>query len=127
MSLAVPPPTNGPRSLCARMSRHERPEEWSDIRISDLRGWALENRGRLLGHALTVLKAHAVAGFPTHNLHPFGDYGQWSRVAREAVVTAGLPDPLLSSAGLRATGTRPSRHSRRCSATGTAWTPRTRG
>jgi Bifunctional DNA primase/polymerase, N-terminal len=78
----------------------ERPEERSDFRHPDLIGWIRDNRGQLLTDALAILVAYYQAGLPRQNLTPFGSYEGWSRVVREAIVWAGLPDPCLTRSRL---------------------------
>lgn len=74
-------------------SEKERPETRDDVTHQDLRGHVLQNRGKLLAAALTILRGWVVAGKPKHGLKPWGSFEQWSSVVREAVVFAGLPDP----------------------------------
>jgi hypothetical protein len=71
----------------------EHPEERTDFKHPDLIGWVREHRARLLTHALTILVAYCNSGRPTQYLTPFGSFEGWSRLVREAVVWAGLPDP----------------------------------
>lgn len=71
----------------------ERPEERSDFRHPDLIHWIRENRPYLLMQALTILVAYFNAGCPRQKLSSFGSYEGWSRIVREAIVWAGLPDP----------------------------------
>lgn len=71
----------------------ERPEERRDFRHPELVAWVRANRGRLLAAAFTILKAYCNAGMPRQGLTPFGSFEGWSRLVREAVVWAGLPDP----------------------------------
>jgi hypothetical protein len=52
-----------------------------------------ENRGRLLGAALTILRAYCVAGRPDQNLPTWGSFEEWSKLIRSVVVWVGLPDP----------------------------------
>jgi hypothetical protein len=74
-------------------SPEEHPETRQDFARPDLIGWVGENRGRLLGAALTVLRAYCAAGRPDQGLPAWGSYESWSRLVRGAVVWAGLPDP----------------------------------
>ena len=60
----------------------------------DAREWVLANRGRLIAAALTIFRAHAVAGFPDMGLTPMRGFDQWNQRIRAAVVWAGLADPL---------------------------------
>jgi hypothetical protein len=71
----------------------ERPEERSDFSHRDLLGHVGEHRRRLLGAALTILRAYCVAGRPEQELPAWGSFDAWSRLVRSAVVWVGLPDP----------------------------------
>jgi hypothetical protein len=74
-------------------SPEERPETRQGFAYPDLIGWVGENRPRLLGAALTILRAYCAAGRPDQGLPAWGSYEGWSRLVRGAVVWAGLPDP----------------------------------
>jgi hypothetical protein len=45
----------------------------------------LENRGEIVRDALTILRAHALAGWPNDGWPPLGSFGDWDRVIRGAV------------------------------------------
>jgi hypothetical protein len=79
----------------------ERPEERADFRHRDLLAWVRGQRFRLLGAALTLLRAYCVAGRPDQRLKPWGSFDGWSALVRSAVVWAGLPDPGETRAILR--------------------------
>ena len=82
------------RSLRVRLeSFHERPEERSGFRHSPLVSWLHTERPRLVAQALTLLRAYLLAGQPSQDLSSFGSFEAWSKVVREAIVWAGLPDP----------------------------------
>jgi hypothetical protein len=74
-------------------SPEERPEERGGFQYPDLLAHVAANRPRLLGAALTILRAYDLAGRPQQGLRPWGSFDGWSRLAREAVVWVGLPDP----------------------------------
>jgi hypothetical protein len=74
-------------------SPEERPEERSNFRHADLLGYVAAERPRLLGAALTILRAYCAAGWPQQELRPWGSFDGWSRLVRSAVVWVGLPDP----------------------------------
>jgi hypothetical protein len=76
-------------------SDEEHPERRSGFRHPDLLAWVGENRGRLMGAGLTILRAYVVAGRPAQTLPAWGSYTGWSDLVRSAVVWAGLPDPWL--------------------------------
>lgn len=71
----------------------ERPEERQDFRRPNLLAWVGEHRGRLLGAALTILRAYFVAGRPDQALPAWGSFEGWSRLVRSAVVWLEMPDP----------------------------------
>jgi hypothetical protein len=58
-----------------------------------LLGYIAASPPRLLGAALTILRAYVVAGQPQRELRPWGSFDGWSRLVRQAVVWVGLPDP----------------------------------
>jgi hypothetical protein len=65
---------------------------------------ALEaHRPKLLVDALTVLRAHHVAGRPAQGLAPFGSFEDWSGWVRAALVWLGEADPLDNRRALEAT------------------------
>jgi uncharacterized protein DUF3854 len=81
--------------LCRIDSRAERPEERA-FKIVDLPGYLLTNRKRLIGAALTVLRAYHVAGRPRQNVRPWGGFDHWSRDIREPLVWLGLADAYVT-------------------------------
>jgi hypothetical protein len=74
-------------------SPEERPEERGDFAHADLLAFVAANRSRLLGAALTILRAYDGAGRPQRELRPWGSFDGWSRLVRGAVVWVGEPDP----------------------------------
>jgi len=88
----------------------ERPDRRSDFQNPDLFGFVRENRPALLAAALTILRAHAVAGFPTASVQhtkpdgtvtteparPVGSFREWDVVVRHAMLRIGLPDPAMT-------------------------------
>ncbi|QDT15729.1 hypothetical protein [Alienimonas californiensis] len=77
---------------------HERPEDRTpaEFRYADLKGYAATNRGPLLAAGLTWLRGYFTAGRPAPpgGRRVLGSFEEWSRLVRDAVVWAGLPDPL---------------------------------
>lgn len=85
----------------------ERPDRRDDFRHPDLFGFVKQNRPRLFAAALTILRAHAAAGFPHPTVQvtkpdgsiveelarPVGSFREWDIVIRHAMLRAGLPDP----------------------------------
>lgn len=76
----------------------DRPEE--SFRRPRLATWIAENRTRLLGAALTILRAYSAAGRPRQELQPWGSFDEWSDAVRAPLVWAGLPDPAAARSGL---------------------------
>jgi hypothetical protein len=74
-------------------SGEERPEERQQFAYPNLIEHVKANRPRLLGAALTILRAYVVAGRPDMRLPAWGSYEGWSALVRAAVVWVGLPDP----------------------------------
>lgn len=57
--------------------------------------YALEHRVHLVNDALTILRAHHLAGYPGYReLPPFGSFEDWSRRVRAALLFAGAADPV---------------------------------
>ncbi len=56
---------------------------------------AKQRRPEFVAAALTLLRAHAVAGRPQCGLKPYGSFEVWSEVIRAPCVWAGEPDPLV--------------------------------
>lgn len=77
---------------CRLESAEERPEERTGFKIPDIKAHARENRGEYLVSAMTILRAHAVAGRPSEKLTPMS-YPEWCRVIRDAVHWATGLDP----------------------------------
>jgi hypothetical protein len=69
----------------------ERPEERQFK--GDLRKRVLRDRGELVAAALTVLRAHHVAGKPRQDITPFGRFEQWSDLVRSPLIWLGMADP----------------------------------
>lgn len=81
-------------------SPEERPEERTDFRIPDIKAHTREHRAEYLADALTILRAHAVAGRPASGLTPMS-YPEWSSVIRDAVYWATGVDPAATRLGAR--------------------------
>ena len=92
------------------VTSEERPESRRDFRHSDVEAFVDVNRPRIFAAALTILRAHAVAGFSPCTVlttqadgtitesaaRPVGSYNDWDRVVRHAILRAGLPDPIVT-------------------------------
>jgi hypothetical protein len=78
--------------VCRIDAETERPEERT-FKITDLATHLAANRKQLVTAALTILRAHHVAGRPRQNVRPWGGFDQWSREIREPLAWLGLADP----------------------------------
>jgi hypothetical protein len=75
----------------------ERPEKRSGFRHPDLESYVAGRRPQIINAILTILRAHAVNGFPVPaGFAPLGSFPEWERVIRHALVNAGLPDPVAT-------------------------------
>lgn len=88
------------RCMVSRIeSPYERPElrPLSDFRHPErafcLKAWIKDNRIALVTAALTLLRAHAVAGRPSPG-RTWGSFESWTKVIADAIVWAGGADPL---------------------------------
>lgn len=82
------------RVLFARIeATEENPEEREGFKNPDLIGHILENRGRLVAAALTILRAYHVAGRPTA-VKPLGSFEGWSRAVADPVAWITGVDPM---------------------------------
>jgi hypothetical protein len=89
---------------CRLETSEERPEERREFSIKgDLLEYVRVERPRFIAAALTLLRAHAVAGWPDGGLNPLGSFESWSRVVRSAVYWATGLDPCKTREELRAT------------------------
>jgi hypothetical protein len=72
--------------VCNLRTELERPEERKDLEIKDLRAHVSGRRGELVQAALTILKAHALARWPTcKEWAPLGSFEEWDKIVRGAV------------------------------------------
>lgn len=74
----------------------ERPELRNDFEHADLISWVKQNRPELAVAALVILRAYIAASCPEQPNSAWGNYEDWSRLVRGAIVWAGLADPLLT-------------------------------
>jgi primase-polymerase (primpol)-like protein len=70
---------------CNLVTELEAPYERRDIEVSDLRRHVQTHRAELLRHALTILLAHAQAGYPAGDWAPLGSFEVWDPIIRGAV------------------------------------------
>ncbi|MGC5883600.1 PriCT-2 domain-containing protein [Ralstonia pseudosolanacearum] len=82
-------------------ARMERPETRSGFAISDLLGWAAENRMRILSAVYTMLRAHALAGYPSNGEKSLGNFEAWSSRVAHCLVWLGMVNPVRSQERLR--------------------------
>jgi hypothetical protein len=71
----------------------DEPEKRSGFAHQNIVRWVVENRGRLVCAALTMVRAYFTAGSPKQNGDEWGSYEEWSRVVRSSCLFAGLADP----------------------------------
>ena len=89
------------RVLVARLeSPLENPEARSDFTIPDLRAHVTKNRARLVGAAMTVLRAYTSKGCPSAGLPRWGSFEAWSDLVPGAIVFAGGEDPMATRPSL---------------------------
>ncbi len=79
--------------LCQLDPQCERPDARKfDI---DLNEWIPANRHRLLGAALTVLRAYIHAGKPlAGQITPYGSFDDWNNLIRASLLWLGVDDPM---------------------------------
>jgi hypothetical protein len=82
-----------PIRLCSNL---ERPEVRDDIEVQDLPAWVRSRRPELVVAALTILRAHTLAGYPGTGKPPLGSFESWDRVVRSAVHFATGWDPVAT-------------------------------
>jgi putative DNA primase/helicase len=95
---------------CRLVTAMECPEARDGFRHADIEAYAIANQPELLTAALTILRAHAVAGFMACPVRvtredgtvvdaparPVGSFNDWDRVIRHAILRAGLADPMVT-------------------------------
>lgn len=81
-------------------SPDEKPEERTGFRHHPLEPYVAAQHPRLVAAALTVLRAHAVAGRPRGELKSWGSFDSWSDIVRSAIVWAGEVDPAIGREAL---------------------------
>jgi hypothetical protein len=95
---------------CRLVTAMECPETRDGFRHADIEAYATANQSELLAAALTILRAHAVAGFAACPVRvtredgtvaetparPVGSFNDWDRVIRHAILRAGLADPMVT-------------------------------
>lgn len=76
----------------------ENPETRSGFKYRELEEHVIANRKHYLAAALTILRAHAVAGRPGGRR--LASFGPWSDIVASAVEWVGLPNPIESQANV---------------------------
>jgi hypothetical protein len=87
---------------CRIVPLTERPEERANFRIPNLKEHVRRHRADLVVAALTVLRAHALAGRPAAKLPAFGAFEAWSAVVRQAVHWSTGHDPHSARSAIQA-------------------------
>ncbi len=82
--------------LCRLDAQAERP--WQRKFRDNFKDVLRAQRGEIVASLLTIMRAHAVAGYPSHDLPTFGRYEGWTRTVRGALVGAGFEDPFKALA-----------------------------
>lgn len=85
--------------LCVLDAGVERPDELHYDQ--DIRAEALRRRPELVRDALTVLRAHHIAGCPDDDAAAVGSFEEWNRRVRAAVIWVSGEDPMGRAGGLR--------------------------
>jgi putative DNA primase/helicase len=80
------------RALVCRIDPEvERPEE-REFAV-DLHSWVPAHRGELVAAALTIIRAHLVAGAPKPAVPNFARFEEWQRLCRYPLIWLGCADP----------------------------------
>lgn len=75
--------------LCRQQTELENPEDREGFKYPELKAYVKEHRGELLAAALTILRAHAVAGRPACGVRRLGSFEEWSTTVASAIAWAG--------------------------------------
>ncbi len=99
--------------LCTQRSELENPESRENFKYPHLRHEARTRRGELVTAALTILRAHSLAGRPAAGVTRLGSFEEWGAMVASAITWAGganvtdaMPrnntsdDPVLSALGV---------------------------
>lgn len=88
------------RSLLCRIDPKEERPELREFAVNPVE-MVRADRGKYVHAALTILRAHHVAGRPAQ-AKPLGSFEDWSRWVRDALIWAGEADPAATIAEARA-------------------------
>ena len=83
------------RSIVARLDAQMEQPYLREFKRNPL-AMIMENRGRYVAAALTIVRAYQVAGRPGR-LPPFGSFNEWSDCVRSALVWLGCADPVITT------------------------------
>ncbi len=83
------------RCIVVRLDVQAETARGRDFRIPDLKAYIREHRPSLLVDALTIIRAHVLAGSPT-KLRPLESFERWSRFARDPVAWLGYGDAVAT-------------------------------
>jgi hypothetical protein len=75
--------------LCTQQTELENPHERDDFKYPHLRQEARARRGELVCAALTILRAHALAGRPAAGVRRVGSFEEWGAMVASAIAWAG--------------------------------------
>ena len=83
-------------------SPEEKPEERTGFKHHPLEPYVAQQHPKMVTAALTILRAHAVAGRPRGALKSWGSFDSWSDIVRSALVWCGEVDPAIGRESLTA-------------------------
>jgi len=95
---------------CVHYTETERPEDREGPELAStprkwrhdpIKGWIRSERPGLVQAALTLLRAHAVAGRPVHDGPKMGSFEAWDRTVRSAMIWAAEADPCATQKRVR--------------------------
>ena len=78
----------------------QNPELTTGFKHPKLVQWTRENHPRLLGCALTLLRAFLLAGAPSQSV-TYGSFDDWNSLVRSCLLWVGAPDPFAGTAALQ--------------------------
>ena len=84
-------------------AKTDAPEARSNWTHDPLLEWVRQERPRLVRAALTILRAHAIAGYPNPCTSQWGSFEGWSDRVRASLVWLGMADPADTRIELNAT------------------------
>jgi putative DNA primase/helicase len=83
------------RTIAVRLDVNAETARGRTFHIEDLKSHVTKHRPQLLADALTVIRAHVLAGQPT-TLKPLESFERWSRFARDPVAWLGYGDAVAT-------------------------------